>query len=121
MLSEQLKQLRIAAGYSQYSFAEAIGVSQSAVASWESGVRLPKFATLKKLADFFNISVDCLMGRQTGEVFTETASPICVTDEVAIIIKGRDGKTSVRHYTHEQMRIIYKILEAIDEESDPNL
>ena len=63
MFRLRLKELREKAGYSQYAFADVFHVSQSAIASWEAGTREPKFATMMRLADFFNVSVDYLLGR----------------------------------------------------------
>ena len=63
MFRLRLKELREKAGYSQYTFADVFHVSQSAIASWEAGTREPKFATMIRLADFFNVSVDYLLGR----------------------------------------------------------
>lgn len=58
-----LKQLRENAGYSQASFAKAFGSKQSTVAKWETGDREPDFSTTQRIADFFNVSVDYLLGR----------------------------------------------------------
>ena len=63
MFSVRLKELREKAGYSQYSFADAFNISQSTIGNWEAGTREPKFATMIRLADFFNVSVDYLLGR----------------------------------------------------------
>lgn len=58
----RLKELREKAGYSQYSFADKIGVSQSAVGSWEAGRREPNLTTIVGLARLFGVSVDYLSG-----------------------------------------------------------
>lgn len=73
MFQTRLKQLREDAGYSsQQSFANKFGVSQAAVGNWEAGSRKPDMNTLIKLADFFNVSVDYLIGHSNcdGPVFT---------------------------------------------------
>lgn len=72
MFRIRLKELREKAGYSQYSFAKAFGTKQSTVGNWESGAREPKFDTMQRLADFFGVSVDYLLGREPE---AETASP----------------------------------------------
>lgn len=41
---------------------KAIGVSQSTMASWKSRGLTPKYETLKKLSDFFGVTVDYLQG-----------------------------------------------------------
>ena len=58
----RLKELREKAGCSQYSFADKFGVSQSAVGNWESGKREPNFETAVRLAKFFDVTVDYLLG-----------------------------------------------------------
>lgn len=63
MFRVRLKMLRENAGYSQYSFADKFGVSQSTVGNWEAGKREPNFSTMQRLADFFGVSVDFLLGR----------------------------------------------------------
>lgn len=64
MFRIRLKQLREDAKYSQYGFAETFGVAQSTVGNWESGTREPNIETMEKLADFFNVTVDYLLGRE---------------------------------------------------------
>ena len=63
MFQIRLKELREAAGYSQYSFAREFGVAQSTVGGWEAGKREPNFETIQRIADFFGVSVDYLLGR----------------------------------------------------------
>lgn len=65
MFYEKLKLLRINAGLSQYSLADALSIPQSTIGGWESGKREPKIATVQRLADFFGVSVDYLLGRDS--------------------------------------------------------
>lgn len=53
MFAKRLKELREKAGYSQYSFADAMGIAQSTVGGWESGKREPNFDMTKKNRRFF--------------------------------------------------------------------
>lgn len=62
LLSEVIKHYRKALNMSQANLAEMIGMSQQAVAKWESGKAEPDSATLKKLASIFGITVDQLLG-----------------------------------------------------------
>ena len=43
-----------------------IGISQSTVGNWEAGSREPNFKTMERIADFFGVSVDYLLGRETA-------------------------------------------------------
>lgn len=56
-----LKSIRIAKGIKQKDIAEVLGITQSAYNHYESGRSQPDINTLKKLADFYNISVDDLL------------------------------------------------------------
>jgi transcriptional regulator with XRE-family HTH domain len=48
---------------SQKALAEILGVSDAAVTMMEKGKRLPSFEILCQLADYFNVSIDYLVGR----------------------------------------------------------
>ena len=65
MFQVRLKELRESRGLSQYSFADVFGVSQSTVGNWEAGKREPNFDTMQRLANFFGVSVDYLLGRES--------------------------------------------------------
>jgi transcriptional regulator with XRE-family HTH domain len=58
-----LKKIRVAKGLAQKEVAAHIGVTQTAVSDWERGEREPDFETLVKLADFFGVTVDNILGR----------------------------------------------------------
>lgn len=82
MFQIRLKELREKAGYSQQSFADAIGVKQSTVGNWEAGAREPKLEVMQKLADFFDVSVDYLIGRDnTPRPRKEAAQKKEISDE----------------------------------------
>lgn len=67
MFSQILKKLREQNGVSQQKLADTFGVTQQAVAKWESGKAEPDTETLKKLAKFFSVSLDELLGLDTPE------------------------------------------------------
>lgn len=61
--SNTLRELRKARNISMKQLGEIIGLSESAISLYETGKREPDYATLTKLADYFNVTVDYLMGR----------------------------------------------------------
>lgn len=63
MLAQNIKKARTDKHLSQRALADIIGVSQQTVGSWEVGRTSPDNEMLKKLAAFFNVSVDYLLGR----------------------------------------------------------
>lgn len=60
--NEKLQELRKNKGLTQEELAEALYVSRTAISKWESGQSHPDILLLPKLATFFNISVDELIG-----------------------------------------------------------
>lgn len=62
MLGERLRQIRMEKELSQAEVAKMLGVSQQAVANYETGLRQPDTLTLTKLAQIFNVSTDWLLG-----------------------------------------------------------
>ena len=63
--SKIFKQLRLENKYTQQELAKKIGVSRSAIGMYETGERQPDFETLEVIADFFNVDMDFLLGRNT--------------------------------------------------------
>lgn len=64
--------MRESSGYkSQQSFADAFGIAQSTVGNWEAGKREPNYDTTIRLADFFHVSIDYLLGRTNQKSMPE--------------------------------------------------
>ncbi len=61
---EIFEQLLQSFGVSAYKVAKETGVTQSTLSDWKRGRSTPKADNMKKIADYFNVSVDYLM---TGE------------------------------------------------------
>ncbi len=61
-LAENLVNLRRKRGITQETIADFLGVTKSSVSKWETGLSLPDIAQLPKLASYYDISIDELMG-----------------------------------------------------------
>lgn len=59
----RLKELRRAKGISQLKLALDLNTSQNTISRYENGEREPGINELIKLADYFNVSIDYLVGR----------------------------------------------------------
>ena len=59
---ENLKDLRIEKRIGQVELAEKLGVSKGTISLWENGLREPKLSSIVLLANFFEISIDELVG-----------------------------------------------------------
>lgn len=61
--SNRLKSLRTEKGIKQSQLAAIIGIRNTAISMMESGERGPSAEVLCALADYFNVSLDYLVGR----------------------------------------------------------
>lgn len=61
MIGDKIKRLRKDFEVTQKHLAREIGVSQQSISHFESGHREPPVDTLKKIASFFNVSIDYLV------------------------------------------------------------
>ena len=61
---EKLKELRIEKGLSQRKLGKILGFCNQTVSFWETGSREPDLDALIEIADFFDVSLDFLLGRK---------------------------------------------------------
>lgn len=61
-IAERIFELRKENGLSQEQLAKEIGVTHRAISFWEKGVNEPKATYIYRLAVFFNVSSDYLLG-----------------------------------------------------------
>lgn len=62
MIGYRIKELRKEKNLSQIQLASQIGVSQKAIDYWELGTNEPKASYIIKLAKYFDVSADYLLG-----------------------------------------------------------
>lgn len=62
-IGKSLKLIRESENLTQSALAKETGINQQSISRWESGQRLPNILDLIKLANFYKISLDELVGR----------------------------------------------------------
>lgn len=62
MLAQRLKQLRESKGKSQQEVCAFLNIEQSTLANYENGKRIPKLEILIKIAEYYQCSLDYLVG-----------------------------------------------------------
>lgn len=77
LLSELLQKVKTENGIIQDDVAKAIGVSRQALGKWANGETVPDILDLKKLAKYFNISADYLLGLTNNKTNDITVKAIC--------------------------------------------
>mgnify|MGYP000513035659 CR=1 FL=1 len=101
MLPEVLKALRNEKNISQASLADQLGLSQQAIAKWETGKSEPDTDLLNRLALFYNVSVDYLLGRTAERRPNEMED---LPDTIKILLR------SAKKLTPEQLNVIQQLV-----------
>lgn len=83
--SKIIRELRLNKDMSQLDLAKYIGISQSAIAKIEIGKNEPTASTLKKIADYFDVSTDYILGRENEEGNIITVAPDLSDEEQRLI------------------------------------
>lgn len=85
---ERLRDLREEKGISQKDLAEFLSLANSTVSQYEADKRDPDSSTLKKLADYFAVTLDYLLGR------SDIRNPQILSDpEVISLIRAHQKMT----------------------------
>lgn len=61
-VGSRIKDLRVSQKITQNDFASRLGVTKSAISSYENGSRLPSYDILIKISRIFKVSTDYLLG-----------------------------------------------------------
>lgn len=85
---ENLKLLREAASVSQKQLAEAIGVSQQSINKYENHNIEPDIGTLIRIADYFNTSVDYVIGHTSIQHKIESLTAYDLNAAEGAVIDG---------------------------------
>lgn len=78
-IGKRLVDLRTIKDVSQDAVAEACNISRVALSRYENGTRMPRIEITSRLAEYYGVSVDFLIGKEEQELqpvrLTESASP----------------------------------------------
>lgn len=112
---EVFEHLLQSCGVSAYRFCKETGISQSTISTWKKKGNLIKGDLAKKIADYFNVSVDYLM---TGE--EKESDKYYLNDETAemaqALFENRDLRVlfdAARDASPEDLKTTYDMLMAL--------
>ncbi|HHP8972438.1 TPA: helix-turn-helix domain-containing protein [Listeria monocytogenes] len=97
ILGARIKYLRKRSNLTQGQLAKKMNLTQASISGYETGDRQPDNEILTRIADFFNVSIDYLLGR--------TSNPN--NDKVSVHFFERDNLTD------EDLEYIDTIVEAL--------
>lgn len=83
----RLKELRTEKGISQKALAWELGTTDDSIFSWEKGRSQPSIEAIKRLADFFEVSTDYLLGRadDLGNITIQSTAPALTGEEAQLL------------------------------------
>ena len=116
MLKDMLKLLREKRGLTKKQLADAIGIKERAYLTYEYGQRDVSTELLQKLADFYGVTTDCLLGRE----------PAPERDDLSIVVKNSGVEELedilIRRYLElpntQRQAVLDFLRRAIQEEAD---
>lgn len=103
--------LRDEKGLNDYRVSKAVGISAASLSEWKRGKSKPKTDKLQKLADFFGVSIEYLMGAQAERIGSrsDAAAPpikeyIVRSEEMELLIEEAE-----RH-SPDNLRLIVEMM-----------
>ena len=94
-LSKNIRKFRKEKGMTQEQLAEALGVTVGAISKWELGTSVPELAMIAAMAEFFELSMDTLVGyeMQNGKVDEMLARIKAYRKEKNFIVRCRKNNS----------------------------
>ncbi len=112
IIMDNLLILRNQKGITQKDMADFLGISRQAYANYETGNREPDLTTLKRIAEYFNVTVEYLLGNSELPQTTHE-------NNADLNLRTEQEKTLIRVFretTEEgRLRIIQTVLNICDE------
>ncbi|HBJ1648630.1 helix-turn-helix domain-containing protein [Clostridium botulinum] len=121
LLKDRLKELRIEKNLLQKDLANFLNITTSAYGYYEQGKRIPDSDTVKKIADFFNVSLDYLIGnsdiKESAEILINNnlstkANNSPIDDKLIEKLKNLDDESKKEL---EKYMDLLKLKESMDE------
>ena len=114
----RIAELRKKKKMNQKELGSIVGVAQNTICNWENEKREPDYDSLIKMADYFGVSVDFLLGRD------EKMPPSPVEDgqeRNVMRILGRDGSRYEGTVSDSQRELFKQMLDNLKPVDDENL
>ena len=112
-LKDRLKELRKRKGLSQVTLAEKLGLSKSTIGAYETGDISPSLEALNLIADFFNVDINYLLGKEDGSTYyldpeaAELANEIANRSELKVLFDA------TRDISKEDIEVVIRMLEGL--------
>ncbi len=95
MLNDRIKNLRLAHNLNQVELGDALGVSKQCVSNWENDNIQPSIEMLLKLAAYFSVSTDFLLGLDERRMLDVSALTDSQIAHIQLLIRDLSGSNIV--------------------------
>lgn len=99
----RISELRKNAHMSQFQLAKVLKIGTSTLGMYETNKREPSPKVLKRIADYFNVSTDYLLGRNNSKIKGDSLS----LDEAVDSVMSFDGRPVTDH-DRQMMKSLWK-------------
>ncbi|PWM55142.1 MAG: transcriptional regulator [Oscillospiraceae bacterium] len=111
MFIERIEVLLAEKGVQKKTFLAELGLSKNSFVNWRDRGTVPSGATLQKIADYFGVSVDYLLGKTDQK---EKPAEDGGLGENVVRFLGRDGKVLEKKLTPELLAYLESIPDSDD-------
>ena len=87
MLCDIIKELRKSFNISQVQLAKELGVTKQCVSNWENDNILPSLDMLLKIAKYFNVTTDYLLGVSNDNIIDVTGLSEVEKSHIKLLVK----------------------------------
>ena len=109
IMYERFMQLLQENSVTPYRVSKETGVTQTTLSDWKTGRATPKTATLQKIADYFNVSLDWLAGSSECRDRVENINTEDIPEEIVILNRAAKKMTPAqRQKLLEVARVMFK-------------
>lgn len=99
LIGKRLKSLRLERGLSQQQMAEALNLTQSAIANYENNIRQPNLKLLLIFSDYFEVSSDYILSRSArDEKYTDVDVDLIDVVDYFVNLLLKASKSSAEAY-----------------------
>jgi transcriptional regulator with XRE-family HTH domain len=79
-------------GVTPYKVSKATGIATATLSDWKNGKSTPKLDKMQKIADYFGVSVDYLLGKEKTP--TQTDGRSVSEEDIKLALFGGDGEVT---------------------------
>ena len=107
MFADRVKYLRQSRELNQVQFAQKMGVTKQSVSNWENDNIMPSVDMLERIADYFKVSTDYLLG-----LTDEPEPPMHISKEEKALVE------TYRSLSREQRELISQTIRLMGEQNN---